>query len=637
MANDTRGAGTGAAAPPAALRGRPGLGRPTLRAITRCGATSSGAWSPQLRDRAHESYLARPRRDRHRHRAHPPARRDEREALAASAGRRWRCAASSRRRSSPSCRAGACWPSPPTSAPTSTSSTRRPRTSSTRAPATRPSWPTPRYAEYLRRCGEVGWKAIASRGGRRGLPGGAQALRGEGGPGGHSRGAAARRRAPRGRVGQPPPRLGEHPRQPPLLVDRRVRPGRLRSTRPRLYGAGLLSSLGESVHCLTPAVRKEPLTVACADVDYDITEMQPRLFVTPDFDAALRRARGVLRRAWPSGSEGTTGSPRRSRSGTVNHLVLSSGVEVTGRVGSLVEGRPAGRRRPCGPRSSGWTGLRSCLARRAWPRGARSTAPALVALGGDGPLRPGRFRVELPTGLVARGVLGRRPGGPRPRGPGWEGGRSACPGMPAAPRPRGAVGGGWAGRSRRVGPLVRGARAPSRRVTGRRGPGPGRRRRSGGGGRASTPSAPLRESGRERPGPAERSRLRPAARHPGEWLLQPRSRSSSGPRERVAVALTRRVAGRAHRPGAVESRDRWPDSPGDDTLARRHGQRFRVPARPDLGAARRATGSRSPCRRRPTRSSGARRGCFERDAVPPASRSRRPLVGLGGRRRPGDR
>lgn len=48
-----------------------------------------------------------------------------------------------------------------------------------------------------------------------------------------------------------------------------------------LFGAGLLSSLGESRHCLNDdAVRKVPLTVNAVQTPYDITREQPQLFVT---------------------------------------------------------------------------------------------------------------------------------------------------------------------------------------------------------------------------------------------------------------------------------------------------------------------------------------------------------------------
>lgn len=52
----------------------------------------------------------------------------------------------------------------------------------------------------------------------------------------------------------------------------------------RLYGAGLLSSLGESHFCHRPEVRKVPLAADCTRVGYDITRPQPQLFVARDFD-----------------------------------------------------------------------------------------------------------------------------------------------------------------------------------------------------------------------------------------------------------------------------------------------------------------------------------------------------------------
>jgi phenylalanine-4-hydroxylase len=49
----------------------------------------------------------------------------------------------------------------------------------------------------------------------------------------------------------------------------------------KIFGAGLLSSLGESSHCLDDTrVRKIPLTVDAVDCPYDITSEQPQLFVT---------------------------------------------------------------------------------------------------------------------------------------------------------------------------------------------------------------------------------------------------------------------------------------------------------------------------------------------------------------------
>ena len=50
-----------------------------------------------------------------------------------------------------------------------------------------------------------------------------------------------------------------------------------------IYGAGLLSSVGESQACLDPKVKKLPLTVDCVNQNYDITTMQPQLFVNRDW------------------------------------------------------------------------------------------------------------------------------------------------------------------------------------------------------------------------------------------------------------------------------------------------------------------------------------------------------------------
>jgi len=53
---------------------------------------------------------------------------------------------------------------------------------------------------------------------------------------------------------------------------------------PKIYGAGLLSSIGESYSSLQPDVKKIPYTVEAAKTTFDITTRQPQLFVTPDFD-----------------------------------------------------------------------------------------------------------------------------------------------------------------------------------------------------------------------------------------------------------------------------------------------------------------------------------------------------------------
>jgi phenylalanine-4-hydroxylase len=52
---------------------------------------------------------------------------------------------------------------------------------------------------------------------------------------------------------------------------------------PKIYGAGLLSSIGESVSCLEPHVKKIPYSIDAQNVPFDITTKQPQLFVCRDF------------------------------------------------------------------------------------------------------------------------------------------------------------------------------------------------------------------------------------------------------------------------------------------------------------------------------------------------------------------
>jgi phenylalanine-4-hydroxylase len=52
---------------------------------------------------------------------------------------------------------------------------------------------------------------------------------------------------------------------------------------PKIYGAGLLSSIGESASCMQPGVEKLWYTIDAVNYSYDITKPQPQLFVTPNF------------------------------------------------------------------------------------------------------------------------------------------------------------------------------------------------------------------------------------------------------------------------------------------------------------------------------------------------------------------
>jgi phenylalanine-4-hydroxylase len=98
---------------------------------------------------------------------------------------------------------------------------------------------------------------------------------------------------------------------------------------PKIFGAGLLSSLGEARECLNPKIKRIPLSVDCVNYSYDITEPQPQLFVAKDFgqlnvvleDLAVRLA---YRRG------GAFGLDRALEAETVNTVQLNSGIQISG-------------------------------------------------------------------------------------------------------------------------------------------------------------------------------------------------------------------------------------------------------------------------------------------------------------------
>ena len=98
---------------------------------------------------------------------------------------------------------------------------------------------------------------------------------------------------------------------------------------PKIYGAGLLSSIGESHNCLKEKVKKLPYTIDAVNYSFDITTQQPQLFVTPDFEnlnTVLDQFadRMALRRG------GKDGIDKAINSGNTASCVYSSGLQVSG-------------------------------------------------------------------------------------------------------------------------------------------------------------------------------------------------------------------------------------------------------------------------------------------------------------------
>lgn len=110
----------------------------------------------------------------------------------------------------------------------------------------------------------------------------------------------------------------------------------------RLYGAGLLSSIGEGHFCQGPQVRKTPLSAACIGVDYDITRAQPELFVAKSF-AELESVLEDVAATLSARVGGAHGLDVAKKSGEVATLELDSGVSVVG----IVEAVEAHDGAPC--------------------------------------------------------------------------------------------------------------------------------------------------------------------------------------------------------------------------------------------------------------------------------------------------
>jgi phenylalanine-4-hydroxylase len=99
---------------------------------------------------------------------------------------------------------------------------------------------------------------------------------------------------------------------------------------PKIYGAGLLSSLGESKTALEAKVQKIPISLDCIKYSYDITEPQPQLFVTPDFQT-LKNILEEFSRTMAYKRGGIYGLDLILKAQTVNSIELSSGIQISGK------------------------------------------------------------------------------------------------------------------------------------------------------------------------------------------------------------------------------------------------------------------------------------------------------------------
>lgn len=100
---------------------------------------------------------------------------------------------------------------------------------------------------------------------------------------------------------------------------------------PKIYGAGLLSSIGESATAMSDSVKKIPYNIDAIYYNFDITKPQPQLFVTPDFKQLTQvldefAGRMALRKG------GIEGILKAIESNNTSTLAYSSGLQVSGTV-----------------------------------------------------------------------------------------------------------------------------------------------------------------------------------------------------------------------------------------------------------------------------------------------------------------
>lgn len=98
---------------------------------------------------------------------------------------------------------------------------------------------------------------------------------------------------------------------------------------PKIYGAGLLSSIGESKWCLTNKVKKVPYTIEAATQNFDITKPQPQLFVAPNF-AHLSFILEEFANKMALRKGGLKGVQQLINSKSLGTIELSTGIQISG-------------------------------------------------------------------------------------------------------------------------------------------------------------------------------------------------------------------------------------------------------------------------------------------------------------------
>ena len=105
---------------------------------------------------------------------------------------------------------------------------------------------------------------------------------------------------------------------------------------PKIYGAGLLSSIGESAWCMTDNVKKIPYDISAANQSFDITKLQPQLYVTPDF-AYLSLVLEEFANKMALRTGGLSGINKLIHSNALGTIELSTGIQISGVFTTAIE------------------------------------------------------------------------------------------------------------------------------------------------------------------------------------------------------------------------------------------------------------------------------------------------------------
>lgn len=105
---------------------------------------------------------------------------------------------------------------------------------------------------------------------------------------------------------------------------------------PKIYGAGLLSSIGESKSCMTSKVKKIPYTIEASQQEFDITKPQPQLYVTPDF-AHLSLVLEEFANKMALRRGGLSGIKKLIDSKNLGTIEFTTGIQVSGNFSRVLE------------------------------------------------------------------------------------------------------------------------------------------------------------------------------------------------------------------------------------------------------------------------------------------------------------